>query len=174
MVTSNDTPAQAARPAGRAAGSGPGQRRLNGTQTSGREYRNLSEVQFSMDRTNSADIPLRDGTKLRADVFLPTTGKPRAVTSTDGVVYTDADTWTAPALVSFSCYPRQIQEMEAESMKSDELELFPANFQVDELSKVLNPFVDKIVKNEAQPTPSFMKEINDAVQRVLDLPREGG
>jgi hypothetical protein len=53
------------------------------------------------------------------------------------------------------------------------LELFPANFQVDELSKVLNPFVDKIVKNEAQPTQSLMKEINDAVQRVLDLPREG-
>ena len=113
MVTSNDTPALAARPAGRAAGSGPGQRRLNGTQTSGREYRNLSEVQFSMDRTNSVDIPLRDGTKLRADVFLPTTGKPRAMTSTDGSVYTDADTQAAPGLVSFSCYPRQIQDLGA-------------------------------------------------------------
>jgi hypothetical protein len=37
----------------------------------------------------------------------------------------------------------------------------------------LNPFIDKIIKNEAQPTPSLMKEINDAVQRALDLPREG-
>jgi len=113
MVTSNETPAQVTRPAGRAAGSGPGQRRLNGTQTSGREYRNLSEVQFSIDRTNSVDIPLRDGTELRADVFRPTTGKPRAVTSTDGLVYTDADTQAAPVLVSFSCYPRQVQDLGA-------------------------------------------------------------
>lgn len=113
MATSDDTSALAARPAGRAAGNGPGQRRLNGTQTSGRGYRNLSEVQFSMDRTNSVDIPLRDGTKLRADLFLPTTGEPRMVTSTDGLVYPGTGTQTAPALVSFSCYPRQIQDLGA-------------------------------------------------------------
>jgi ABC-type glycerol-3-phosphate transport system substrate-binding protein len=83
------------------------------------------------------------------------------------------DIFADPRFLNHPTYPRQIQEMEAESMKSDELELFPANFQVDELSKVLNPFVDKIVKNEAQPTASLMKEINDAVQRVLELPREG-
>ncbi len=83
------------------------------------------------------------------------------------------DVFADSRFLNHPVYPRQIQEMEAESMKSDELEVFPANFQVDELSNVLNPFVDKIVKNEAQPTPSLMKEINDAVQRVLDLPREG-
>jgi ABC-type glycerol-3-phosphate transport system substrate-binding protein len=84
------------------------------------------------------------------------------------------DIFADPRFLNHPVYPRQIQEMEAESMKTDELEVFPANFRVDEMSQALNPFVDKIVKNEAQPTASFMKEINDAVQRVLELPREGG
>jgi ABC-type glycerol-3-phosphate transport system substrate-binding protein len=83
------------------------------------------------------------------------------------------DIFADPRFLNHPVYPRQIQEMEAESMKTDELEVFPANFRVDEMSQALNPFVDKIVKNEAQPTASFMKEINDAVQRVLELPREG-
>jgi len=80
------------------------------------------------------------------------------------------DIFADPRFLNHPIYPRQIQEMEAESMKSDEREAFPANFRVDELSQVLNPYVDKIVRNEAQPTPSFMREINEAVQRVLDLP----
>ena len=102
-----------AAPAGRAAGNGPGQRRLNGAQTSGREYRNLSPVEFSMQRTNSIAIPLRDGTVLRADVFLPTTGAPRTTRSIDGSIDTDHDTQAAPALMSFSCYPRQVQDLGA-------------------------------------------------------------
>jgi ABC-type glycerol-3-phosphate transport system substrate-binding protein len=83
------------------------------------------------------------------------------------------DIFADPRFLNHPVYPRQIQEMEAESMNSTELEAFPANFRVDELSKVINPYVVKIQNNEAQPTPSFMKEINDAVQHVLDLPREG-
>jgi hypothetical protein len=47
------------------------------------------------------------------------------------------------------------------------------NLRVDDVSKAINPFIEKIMKNEAQPTAGFMKEANDAVQRVLDLPREG-
>ena len=100
-------------PIGRASGKGPGQRRLNGEQTSGREYRSLSPVEFSMQRTNSVSIPVRDGTILRAEVFLPTTGAPRTITSSDGSVDTDSNTATAPALMSFSCYPRQAQDLGA-------------------------------------------------------------
>ena len=40
----------------------PGQRLLNGPQTTGRDYRNLSPVQFRMRRENDVRIPLRDGT----------------------------------------------------------------------------------------------------------------
>lgn len=84
------------------------------------------------------------------------------------------DIFTDPRFLNHPTYPRQVQEMEAESMKSDEPENFPANYQVDEMSKVLNPYVDKIIKNEAQPNPALMRQINDDVQRVLNLPREGG
>ena len=110
MTTRHDA-ARTQAPAVRAAGSGPGQRRLNGAQTSGREYRNLSEAEFGIARTNSITIPTRDGTLLRADVFLPTTGQPRTVHSADGSVRTDASMQVAPALVSFSGYPRQMQDL---------------------------------------------------------------
>lgn len=96
-----------------AAGSEPGQRRLNGRQTSGRAYRNLSEVAYAIDRTNSVAIPMPDGTLLRADVYLPTDSGPRTTMSVDGAVRSDVGTVTAPALVSFSCYPRQVQDLGA-------------------------------------------------------------
>ena len=79
----------------KSAGFGPGERRLNGVQTTGRDYRNLSEPAFGMRRTNDVEIEVRDGTVLMADLFRP-----------------DAD-GRFPALVSFSPYPRQIQDVGA-------------------------------------------------------------
>jgi predicted acyl esterase len=73
----------------------PGQRRLNGPQTTGREYRNLSPVEFGISRTNNVAVPLRDGLHLLADVFVPDAG---------GKV---------PALIAFSAYPRQMQDLGA-------------------------------------------------------------
>ncbi len=105
------------------------------------------------------------------------TGLAHALQSQPGTSTTPGarpDIFADPRFLNHPVYPRQVQEMEAETMKSTELELFPANFQIDELSKVLNPYIDKIVNNEAQPNPGLMREINDAVQRVLNLPREGG
>jgi multiple sugar transport system substrate-binding protein len=85
-----------------------------------------------------------------------------------------ADVYGDPRLLSHPSAPRQVQEAERDSQNSTEPYTLPANFRVDEISNAINPFIDKIVKNEAQPTAGFMKEANDAVQRVLDLPREGG
>ena len=79
----------------KAAGLGPGERRLNGPQTTGREYRNLSAPSFAVRRTNNIAVPARDGTTLLADLFQP---------DAEGAV---------PALVSFSAYPRQIQDVGA-------------------------------------------------------------
>lgn len=70
-----------------------GQRRLNGPQTTGREYRNLSAPEFGMRRINDVRITLRDGTVLLADIYRP-----------------DAEL-TVPALVAVSPYPRQIQDL---------------------------------------------------------------
>lgn len=76
-------------------GLAPGQRHLNGVQTTGRTYRNLSEPAFAMRRTNNVRIAMRDGTELLADLFQP---------DSDG---------SFPALVSYSPYPRQIQDVGA-------------------------------------------------------------
>ena len=78
-----------------ASGIEPGQRRLNNIQTTGRKYRNVTEPSYEIDRTNDVGIETRDGTTLLADVYRP---------------MADAK---FPALVSFSCYPRQIQDLGA-------------------------------------------------------------
>jgi uncharacterized protein len=73
----------------------PGQRRLNGPQTTGRNYRNLSVPMFEMESEYDVPVPMRDGIALRADVYRPTTpGR-------------------YPVLVSASPYPRQIQNLGA-------------------------------------------------------------
>jgi uncharacterized protein len=73
----------------------PGQRQLNGPQTSGRDYRNLSRPQFEMARDDDVAIPMRDGVTLLADVHRPTMpGR-------------------YPVLIAASPYPRQIQDLGA-------------------------------------------------------------
>lgn len=79
----------------RVAGIEAGQRHLNGLQTTGRDYRNLSEPNYQTRRTNNVGITVRDGTVLLADLYQP-----------------DAE-GKFPALVSFSPYPRQIQDVGA-------------------------------------------------------------
>src|SRR5205823_1280729 len=66
-------------------------RRLNGPQTTGRTYRNLSPAQFAIGTEPNVGVPTRDGVQLLADVHRP-----------------DAE-GRFPALVAASCYPRQIQ-----------------------------------------------------------------
>jgi uncharacterized protein len=39
----------------------PGQRRLNGLQTTGRNYRNLSQPSFEMVSDDDVAVPMRDG-----------------------------------------------------------------------------------------------------------------
>ncbi|GLZ49156.1 putative peptidase [Actinomycetospora sp. NBRC 106375] len=77
------------------AGVEPGQRPLNGPQTTGRDYRNLSAAEFGVRRENDVRIPTRDGTVLLADVYRPDTDR------------------QVPALVAAAPYPRQIQDLGA-------------------------------------------------------------
>jgi uncharacterized protein len=78
-----------------ASGVEPGQRRLNGPQTTGRQYRNLSQPQHGMTRNNDVAVPMRDGVTLMADVHRP---------STQG---------RYPVLIAASPYPRQLQNLGA-------------------------------------------------------------
>jgi predicted acyl esterase len=77
------------------AGFEPGQRRLNGPQTTGRDYRNLSAPQHQIARDDDVAVPMRDGVNLLADVHRPATpGR-------------------FPVLIAASPYPRQIQNLGA-------------------------------------------------------------
>ena len=77
-------------------GTEPGQRQLNGPQTSGRDFRNLSEPQHTkMIRDDDVAVPMRDGVNLLADVYRP------------------AAPGRYPVLIAASPYPRQIQNLGA-------------------------------------------------------------
>ncbi|AQT80566.1 peptidase S15 [Mycolicibacterium litorale] len=76
-------------------GTESGQRRLNGPQTTGREYRNLSGPGHRVTTEMNVGVPMRDGARLLADVHRP---------DTDG---------RFPALIAASPYPRQIQDLGA-------------------------------------------------------------
>ena len=78
-----------------AAGVEPGQRQLNGPQTTGRTYRNLSEPLHRITRDDDVIVPMRDGARLLADIHRP-----------------DGD-GRFPVLVSASPYPRQLQDIGA-------------------------------------------------------------
>jgi predicted acyl esterase len=49
----------------------PGQRRLNGPQTTGCEYRNLSQPTHAMAQDDDVAVPMRDGVNLLADMHCP-------------------------------------------------------------------------------------------------------
>jgi len=76
-------------------GIGPGQRRLNGPQTTGRDYRNLSQPAYTMAHADDVEVPMRDGVMLMADVHHP------------------HESGRYPVLVAASPYPRQIQNLGA-------------------------------------------------------------
>jgi predicted acyl esterase len=78
-----------------ASGIEPGRRRLNGPQTTGREYRNLSQPTHAMAHDDDVAVPMRDGVMLLADVHRP------------------AEPGRYPVLVAASPYPRQIQNLGA-------------------------------------------------------------
>lgn len=74
-----------------ASGIDPGQRQLNGPQTTGRQYRNLSPPTYDMVRDDDVPAPTRDGTELMVDVYRP---------SAPG---------RYPVLIAASPYARQVQ-----------------------------------------------------------------
>jgi uncharacterized protein len=79
----------------KASGIAPGQRRLNGPQTTGRDYRSLSQPLYAMVEDDDVSVPMRDGVTLLADVHRP------------------SQPGRYPVLVAASPYPRQIQNIGA-------------------------------------------------------------
>jgi uncharacterized protein len=79
----------------RLSGIEPGQRRLNGPQTTGCEYRNLSQPTHAMAHDDDVAVLMRDRVMLLVDVHRP------------------AEPGRHPVLVAASPYPRQIQNLGA-------------------------------------------------------------
>lgn len=77
----------------RISGIDPGQRQLNGPQTTGRVYRNLSQPIHTVTRDNDVPATMRDGVDLLVDVHRP------------------AEPGRYPVLIAASPYPRQIQNL---------------------------------------------------------------
>jgi uncharacterized protein len=78
-------------------GTEPGARRLNGPQTTGRDYRDLSVPEFRVIAERDVVATMREGAHLLTDVYRP------------------ESPGRFPALVAASCYPRQIQDLGAPS-----------------------------------------------------------
>ncbi|MBS0320174.1 MAG: CocE/NonD family hydrolase [Proteobacteria bacterium] len=74
-------------------GTEPGQRQLNGPQTTGRDYRNLSQPEYTATLDEDVRVPMSDGIDLLADVHRP------------------AQPGRYPALIAASPYLRQIQNV---------------------------------------------------------------
>jgi ABC-type glycerol-3-phosphate transport system substrate-binding protein len=83
------------------------------------------------------------------------------------------DVYNDPRFLDHPVFPRLLQELDrdANALPEDYRGGIPHNYKIPELNQVLGAAVDKVWKNEAEPTPSFLEALNDELQNVLDLPR---
>jgi multiple sugar transport system substrate-binding protein len=102
------------------------------------------------------------------------TGLALAMQKSPGVSNTPGarpDVYNDPRFLNHEVFPRYLQELERDANTMNEPFQVPGNFKIDEFNSALGAQVDKIWKNQAEPTPSFMKALNDELQNVLNLPR---
>ncbi|MGH2356072.1 MAG: ABC transporter substrate-binding protein [Chloroflexota bacterium] len=83
------------------------------------------------------------------------------------------DVYSDVKFLNHEVFPKLLQELDRDSNQMTENYQggIPNNYKIPEFNSVLGAAVDKIWKNEAEPTPSFLKALNDELQNVLDLPR---
>ncbi len=83
------------------------------------------------------------------------------------------DVYNDPRFLNNDTFPRILQELDRDSnvLPEDYIGGIPHNYKIPEFNQVLGAAVDKVWKNEAEPTPSFLKALSDELQNVLNLPR---
>lgn len=83
------------------------------------------------------------------------------------------DVYNDPKFLNHEIFPKVLQELDRDSNALGEnyQGSIPHNFHIPEANSVLSKAMAKVEKNEAEPTPSFMKNLNDELQAVLDMPR---
>ncbi|HEX2034356.1 MAG TPA: extracellular solute-binding protein, partial [Chloroflexota bacterium] len=79
------------------------------------------------------------------------------------------DVYDDARFLNHELFPRVLQELDRDANKlgEDYKGCIPHNYKIPEFNTALGAAVDKVWKNEAEPTPSFMKTLNDELQNVL-------
>jgi multiple sugar transport system substrate-binding protein len=83
------------------------------------------------------------------------------------------DVYGDPKFLNHDVYPKILQELDRDSnaLPENYQGSIPVNYKIPEVNEVVKRSVDKAWKNEAEPTPSFLKALNDELQAVLDMSR---
>ena len=83
------------------------------------------------------------------------------------------DVYGDPKFLNHDVFPKLLQELDRDSnvLGENYQGIIPANYKLADINKVLGGAATKIKKNEAEPTPSFLKALNQELQNILDLPR---
>lgn len=81
------------------------------------------------------------------------------------------DVYNDTKFLNHEIFPKIFQELDRDSNQLPEIYMVPGNYKIPEFDAVLNAAINKVRKNEAEPTPAFMRTLNDELQNVLNLPR---
>jgi len=84
-----------------------------------------------------------------------------------------ADVYNDPKFLNNDIYPKIYQELDRDSNQLPEnyQGQIPANYRLTDVDALLGKAFNAVAKNEAEPTASFLKQLNDDIQKVLDLQR---
>jgi multiple sugar transport system substrate-binding protein len=83
------------------------------------------------------------------------------------------DVYNDPKFLNHETFPRLFQELDRDSnaLAENYQGSIPHNYKIPEVNAVLNKAMTAVRNNEAEPTPAFLKNLNDEVQNILSLPR---
>jgi len=104
------------------------------------------------------------------------TGLALALQKSQGVSTTPGgrpDVYNDPQFLNNEVYPKIFQELDRDSNQLPEnyQGQIAANYRLPDVDAILKQAMTAVAKNEAEPTASFLKQLNDDVQKVLDQPR---
>lgn len=82
------------------------------------------------------------------------------------------DVYADERILNHPQYPKQTQLAQLNSVKEiKEPFSAPANFRAADIAKVRDPATTKITTGEAKAEPGYLRELNNQLQAIMDLPR---
>ena len=81
------------------------------------------------------------------------------------------DVYNDPKFVNHEVFPKILQELDRDANEMGETYIVPGNYKITEFNKALGDAVNKVWENQGEPTPSYLKALNDELQVILDMPR---